>query len=315
MGLFGKKENNNQESVQLTSSSDEQPSENEYKHAPPQQNEDLPMDLGTVQDIFSFSFLRGRPIVNFILAVLWSIGLPVLLYELLRPHIGQVLAMIAASCPPIAIVVVRMIREKTFDALGLVAGISFLITGIISIAQPDEKTSAICESIVPLLVGVSCLLSILPIRIGRFEMRPLIFQVAGQIMPRQEEDDKLDQYDQNRLATMEKPRSKRQKLDYLYRNMTRFRHDMRVMTATWGITLIAAFVVKVIVVMTQTDTSHAETVGYIVFCLATGAMMVFTWLYTKIVKKHVTENTQEGLHNASWGIQAVNNTYNQVLGY
>lgn len=75
------------------------------KYAPGEQNPDLPMDLGTLQDIFSFEFIRGRPILNFILAILWSVGLPILLYHVLRPYIGQVLAMIVASCPPLAIVI------------------------------------------------------------------------------------------------------------------------------------------------------------------------------------------------------------------
>lgn len=77
----------------------------EYKYAPKQQDEEQPMDLGTLQDIFSFSFMRGRPILNFILAILWSVGLPVLLYNILKPYTGQVLAMVIASAPPLAIVI------------------------------------------------------------------------------------------------------------------------------------------------------------------------------------------------------------------
>jgi hypothetical protein len=75
------------------------------KYAPTEQNEEIPMDIGSLQDIFSFTFMKGRPILNFILAILWSIGLPVLLYELLKPRIGQIAAMIIASAPPLIIVV------------------------------------------------------------------------------------------------------------------------------------------------------------------------------------------------------------------
>jgi hypothetical protein len=69
------------------------------------QNQDLPMDLGSLQDIFTFRFFEGRPIMNIIMAILWSIGLPILLYELLKPRIGQVIAMIVASCPPLVLVI------------------------------------------------------------------------------------------------------------------------------------------------------------------------------------------------------------------
>lgn len=79
---------------------------NKYKYAPKRQDEDTAMDLGTLQDIFSFGFMRGRPILNFCLAILWSIGLPILMYNILKPYIGQVLAMIVASVPPLGIVIV-----------------------------------------------------------------------------------------------------------------------------------------------------------------------------------------------------------------
>lgn len=75
-----------------------------YKYAPQRRDEEQPMDLGDLQDIFSFSFMKGRPIWNFILAILWSVGLPILLYNILKPYTGQVLAMIIASAPPLAIV-------------------------------------------------------------------------------------------------------------------------------------------------------------------------------------------------------------------
>ncbi|CAO3608933.1 unnamed protein product [Cunninghamella blakesleeana] len=324
MVWFFDKKKDNEEQTKLTEQEEgrgyregeEVENNNNNPYERKEQNEDLPMDLGTVQDIFSFGFIRGRPILNFFLAIIWSIGLPILLYHILRPYIGQVLAMIAASSPPLIIVFIRMFKDKDIDVLGIVAGISFLITGILSIAEPDEKTSAICEGIVPLLVGVFCLLSLIPIRIKSFEMKPLIFQFVNQVIPREEEDETLTEYDQKRLNNNndQHKKSKRQKLDYVYSHLSRFRQDMRVMTAFWGITLIIAFIIKVVVVLTSTDTSHAETIGYIVFTLAIVLMSIFTWLYTNVVKRHVSDSTKEGLHNASWGVQSLNNSFDQVIG-
>ena len=75
------------------------------KYTPQEQDEDLPMDIGDLTDIFSFEFMRGRPIWNFFLAILWCIGLPILLYHILKPYLGQVVAMVVASAPPLLIVV------------------------------------------------------------------------------------------------------------------------------------------------------------------------------------------------------------------
>ncbi|KAG0909058.1 hypothetical protein G6F33_009139 [Rhizopus arrhizus] len=302
------------------------PEEPKYKYSLQEQNDEQPMDLGTLQDIFSFSFMKGRPIFNFILAILWSIGLPLLLYNLLRPYIGQVLAMVSASAPPLAIVIIRMIRDRTFDPLGCVAGLSFLISGILSIAEPDEKISTICESIIPFILGLSCIISIIPIKIGSFELKPLVFQLANQIMPRTEDDEELKKQDIHRLT---RKSLGQKKLDYLYDNMARFRQDMRYMTFTWGILLILSCIVKVVIVLTSSSLTKAQLYGWILFGLTTFFMTVFTWIYTKVIKGHVIsqvafwkekkeeemDKTVEAAHNANWGVNTMSNAYGQVIGF
>ncbi|CAO3632245.1 unnamed protein product [Mucor hiemalis] len=299
--------------------------QNKYKYAPKKQDEEQPMDLGTLQDMFSFGFLKGRPIFNFFIAIIWSIGLPILLYNILKPHIGQVLAMIVASAPPLAIVIVRMIKDRSFDPLGCVAGISFLISGILSIAEPEEKTQAICESIVPFLVGVFCVISVLPIKIGSFELKPFVFQMANQIMPRNDSEE-LQKQDDSRLTSSS---SGQKRLDYLYQNMSKFRHDMRIMTVCWGLLLIVTFIVKVIIVMTATDISKLQLYGFLLFGVASVFMFTFTWIYTNIVKGHVfsqvafwkeqkeeqkMDKSTETVQNVNWGVNSASNVFSQVVG-
>lgn len=93
------------ESVPVNTNGNEDNRPLNLKYRIHEQDEEKPMDLGELQDIFTFEFMRGRPVWNFILAILWSIGLPILLYHLLKPHLGQILAMIVAACPPLLIVV------------------------------------------------------------------------------------------------------------------------------------------------------------------------------------------------------------------
>ncbi|CEG80200.1 hypothetical protein RMATCC62417_14570 [Rhizopus microsporus] len=219
-------------------------------------------DLSSLQDIFTFQFVQGRPITNIIMAILWSIGLPILLYELLKPRLGQVVAMIIASCPPLVIVISRMLKTRKLDVLGFVAGISFLISGIISIAQPSPQVSSICESIVPLLVGVFCLISLLPIKIGKFELRPLVFEVTSQLMPRTERNEELSAKDKQRLHNPRNAENKGGLLDWVYGHMAKVRNDLRILTACWGIVLVVGFIVKAIIASTSTDVSKAQHFGH-----------------------------------------------------
>lgn len=185
----------------------------------------------------------------------------------------------------------------------------------------------------PLLVGVFCVISVIPIKIGSFELKPLVFQMANQVMPRPEDED-LQKNDDQRLTegitnNNAKHASGQKRLDYLYNNMAKFRHDMRFMTVTWGLLLIAAFIVKLVIVLTSTDIGHAQMIGYILFGLATFFMMIFTWIYTKIVKGHVLsqvafwkeeqehkpmDSSTEAVQNVNWGVNSMSNVFSQVAG-
>lgn len=173
------------------------------------------------------------------------------------------------------------------------------------------------------------MLSLFPIKIGSFELRPLVFQITNQLMPRPEVDEKLTESDQQRLqqhqttntttnqSTTNKTEDKSKKLDWVYSHMAKFRTDVRILTACWGIVLIIGFIIKAIIASTNTDISKAQNFGYIFFTVATVAMAIVSWLYTKIMKKHVKEQADqmqnEGYENAQWGIQAMSTGFNQIV--
>lgn len=149
--------------------------------------------------------------------------------------------------------------------------------------------------------------------------------MANQIMPRSENED-LEKQDDNRLSTKSSP-SGQKRLDYLYHNMAKFRHDMRFMTVSWGVVLIISFVAKIIIVTTSSDIGKAQMYGYIILGLASVSIIVFTWIYTNIVKGHVLsqvgfwkekdekmDKDVETAENISWGVNSMNNLFSQVVG-
>ena len=157
----------------------------------------------------------------------------------------------------------------------------------------------------------------------------MVFQLANQVMPRNDASEDLAAQDEQRLnGQHQKTASKREKLDWTYRNMARFRQDMRIMTAAWGIMLIVGFVIKLIVVLTDTDLGSAALAGYLIFGLGAFVVMIFTWFYTKICKGHLkqdimfwreqqepkpVDSSTEAAHNINWGMQSVNNAWGQVM--
>lgn len=174
--------------------------------------------------------------------------------------------------------------------------------------------SSICESIVPLLVGVFCLLSLIPIKIGGFELRPLVYSITNQLMPRVEMNEDLVSKDKERIDKTNKAGL----LDWVYTHMAKIRNDVRILTAGWGIILIIGFIVKAIIASTTTDISKAQNFGYIFFTLATVVMIVISCLFMKLMKKHVGEQSsemmREGCSNTQWGINTLSNGFNQIIG-
>lgn len=149
-------------------------------------------------------------------------------------------------------------------------------------------------------------------------------------MPRNECEN-LQKQDDLRLTTTTttQPPSPQKRLDYLYHNMSKFRHDMRFMTISWGVILIISFIVKVVIVMTSTDVGNYQLLGFIILGLASVSIIVFTWIYTNIIKGHIftqiafwreEEETKkmdknvETAENVSWGINSLNNSFSTVLG-
>lgn len=149
--------------------------------------------------------------------------------------------------------------------------------------------------------------------------------MANQIMPRNESEE-LTKQDDTRLTTSS---SGQKRLDYLYNNMAKFRHDMRIMTFSWGLLLIITFIVKVIIVMTATDMGRVQTYGFILFGITCFIMIIFTWIYTNIVKGHVfsqiafwkeeekhkkMDRPTETVQNVNWGVNSMSNVFSQVIG-
>lgn len=134
----------------------------------------------------------------------------------------------------------------------------------------------------------------------------------------------LEEQDEQRLQQQQQQQLDKSKtLNWVYTHMAKFRNDLRILTACWGIILIVGFIIKAIIASTNTDISKAQNFGYIFFTLATVGMVVVSWLFTKIIKKHVkdeADNMQkrnnihsEGYENAQWGIQAMSTGFNQII--
>jgi hypothetical protein len=136
--------------------------------------------------------------------------------------------------------------------------------------------------------------SLLPWKFGQYTLRPLIFQIVQQVMPRGDGDvENNPNESQNtrqtapehasEIETDTHPKSKKAKLQYLYNNLPRFRRDMRVLTAVWGVTLMLNFVVKICLITSPATTEQVRAWGYAELGIVTVITAIFTFVYTRVV--------------------------------
>lgn len=172
------------------------------------------------------------------------------------------------------------------------------------------------------MLGLFCLLSLLPWKFGRHTLQPLVFQIVRQIMPRGENDDE-DKPNENqnfRQTAPEhvgdesdtQPKSKNAKLQWLYVNLPKFRRDMRVLTAVWGVTLMLNFVVKICLITSPATTDQVRTWGYAELGIVTLITAIFMFFYTRIVASRTVQEFMEKRVGISG--QAVGRTSNFAQG-
>jgi hypothetical protein len=160
-----------------------------------------------------------------------------------------------------------------------------------------------------------------------------MFQIAQQVMPRDgyEEEEPLHNDRQTVPAQDgdQRPKGKKAKLMYLYRNLPSFRRDMRVLTAVWGVTLMLNFVVKICLITSPATTDQVRNWGYAELGIVTLATAIFSFVYTRLVSAKAVQDfisKRTGISSESIGrsgnfvgavdreAQGVSNVYGRVMG-
>ncbi|CAG8786512.1 15904_t:CDS:1, partial [Racocetra fulgida] len=104
-----------------------------------------------------------------------DVGLPLLLYFILSKYIPTIWALIISGIPPIVSVILNFIIRKQVNAIGILSIVGFIAGTILSVLQNDPKLYLLRESFITGVVGLVFIVTLIPIKIGSFQMRPLIY--------------------------------------------------------------------------------------------------------------------------------------------
>lgn len=142
-----------------------------------------------------------------------NFGLPILIYDRVAPHSGDVIALMASSLPPLLWSLAEFMRRRRVDALSVLVLAGIGLSLLAMLGGGSAKFLQLRENLVSALIGLVFLGSAV---IGR----PLIYQLARAGLARKSPED---------VAAFEAKR-----------DTPRFRRVMTTMTLVWGVGLLVS---------------------------------------------------------------------------
>jgi hypothetical protein len=198
------------------------------------------------------TFLRERG-VSVALEALFNFILPLVVYDLAKPRLGDVGALIASSAPPILWSLILLVRERRVDALSMLVLAGIALSLLAFLGGGSVKFLQLRERLVTVVIGLIFLGSA---AIGK----PLIYQLA-------------------RATMMRRSSSELQEFEAM-RDNVHFRRAMTIMTLVWGFGLVGEAAISVVLVFTLSVHDYLIA-GPVLGYGTSGALGLWTFLYAR----------------------------------
>ncbi|CAM4853425.1 unnamed protein product [Rotaria socialis] len=196
-----------------------------------------------------------RHIPRVLATTLVDIIFPFIIYFILQKYVKPVYAMIVAGTPPLFMVLLKAILTRTFDALGFLVAIGFIIS---------EK------SLVTGIVSIVFAISLIPFNCcchHHYHLRPLAYYFYQDLIPTNREQVGLpaNLFINNQESTRTGEEEDResevlirkisdgeeigQLYEWMYTNCPSFRFSCYLITSTWGVGFLAEFLARLTLIL------------------------------------------------------------------
>ncbi|CAO3671458.1 unnamed protein product [Umbelopsis ramanniana] len=212
-----------------------------------------------------------------------DIVIPLILYYVLKNYISTLAALLISSAPPIVMIVGKFIIYRQFDPLGLIIVFGFVLSAILSVVDGNPRILILKDSIVSSATGAIFLLSLLPIRLGKYNLRPLTYGISAEMMSAAPKV----QYVKDGEAIEQTP------TQFSWEHVKLFRNGMRMLTAMWGVVLLLEFVARLIMYFSTLTIDQLVLYSNVVLGVLLGTMGVFTIIYSHRLRTKTRKEVRE----------------------
>ncbi|KAF0550822.1 membrane protein [Gigaspora margarita] len=211
---------------------------------------------------------KAKMMLQLLLMMFIDIGLPLLLYFVLSKYLSTILALIISGVPPAISVIVTFILRRQVNVIGLLVLIGFVVGIILSVIQGDPKLFLLRESFITGAIGLAFIITLIPIKVGSFEMRPLVYYNAKNL-------------GMANLKGLTEDEPIPERWERYWKSYPRFRQTFIVLTAVWGFGLLLEVPVRVIIIYRTATIDEAVYIGNIFLYSWLGCLVLFTITYSK----------------------------------
>ncbi len=201
------------------------------------------------QTVSRIGLIAIEAVINF--------GLPLLIYDRVAPHSGDVVALMVSSLPPMLWSLAEFVRRRRVDTLSILVLAGIALSLLAMLGGGSVRFLQLRENLVTALISLVFLGSA---AIGR----PLIYQLAKAGLARKSPGEVTD--------------------FEAKRDMPRFRHVMTIMTLVWGVGLLASSALACVLVFTLSIHDYmlvSPFVGY----GSMGALALWTVWYRRLAQR------------------------------
>ncbi|CAB4389422.1 unnamed protein product [Rhizophagus irregularis] len=121
-----------------------------------------------------------KTILRVVLMILLEFALPIVLYYVLRIFMQEIWAFLISGVPPFIIAIFGLVGRKRVEIIGVLVLICLIFSAIVSLFYDNPKIQLLQKfmSLNLLPFNIIAMISIIPIKIGTFKMRPLLFYIC-----------------------------------------------------------------------------------------------------------------------------------------
>jgi hypothetical protein len=253
---------------------------------------------------FSIWHTFKHHIPHFIITIIVDVILPLVIYFYSQKHVRPVYALLAASSPPLLMMIFKAIWLCTFDALGFLVFFSFAITAIVAIISRSPIILLLEKSLITGILSLLFGVTLIPFKCcqNRCRWRPLAYYFYQDLVPTKRKDlglpdnvftDEIELNNGNYARLREEivvdklnPKQEvAQVYEWLYKNCSSFRQSCYLITSIWSIGYLLEFLARISLILARLSINKIVIYGHIILSTITVIMIVSTILCIAVERK------------------------------